>query len=412
MAHHAIDGEGGGRPGRTCTHVYVCQPGHRAAEQNRNPAADRVAAMLQIQDERDEQQEAERREAHHWIEAEERYQDAVLSFQLGSLEATCAWEEGVMLRVQDELDGGALYCAEEQYSRAWLQHCIASEFRTLVMEGGNFVGAWQVDDAVGNIRCYEDDYDCHARDKRDDVGELRFPAGFTEIGSGAFLNCINISNPRLPTGLLCVGARAFANCWHITALHLPASLRTIGNAAFAGCCNLATVEFPEDLVSIGHAAFKDCTALTALVLPAGLRSVGGESVLWDSSCQYVNFKGAFSGCTRLVRVLAPDALVRGDMADLDQRVDTADLVEVFNGCPVLASGLTPYSAVKPLRRHFWHPTMHLWCTGAANAAVVALLIVELRVDQRDQQPLPPLPHDVWLLILEFVERRGLGPPPV
>ena len=86
----------------------------------------------------------------------------------------------------------------------------------------------------------------------------------------------------------------------------------------------------------------------------------------------------------------------------------------FRGCPVLATGLTPHSAVPPLRRTLWHPTMHAWCTDAAKACVVAVLVAELRSDRQEEAtaPLPLLPHELWLLILEFAPRRELGPPSV
>ena len=159
---------------------------------------------------------------------------------------------------------------------------------------------------------------------------------------------------------------------------------------------------------------------------------------------------------------------------------------VFQGCPVLAAGLTPHSAVPPLRRTLWHPTMHhVWCTPRQRACVVAVLVAELRLDvledaaqdalckknaavpgagllelvrffwptfatnssahavdakldllAKDGSPallklmlelgheraeespddaaaaaaLPSLPHDVWLLVLEFVPRHRLGRP--
>ena len=86
--------------------------------------------------------------------------------------------------------------------------------------------------------------------------------------------------------------------------------------------------------------------------------------------------------------------------------------------------LSGYSDVSPLRRTLWHRDMHMWCTPRQRACVVALLVAELRVDALDDDawgsteddgaamhvagPLPPLPHDLWLRILEFVPRHRLG----
>ena len=65
--------------------------------------------------------------------------------------------------------------------------------------------------------------------------------------------------------------------------------------------------------------------------------------------------------------------------------------------------------------------MHAWCTPAAKACVTAVLVAELRVDasagtRRSRRfgaaaPLPCLPHELWLLILEFVARHELGAAP-
>ena len=80
----------------------------------------------------------------------------------------------------------------------------------------------------------------------------------------------------------------------------------------------------------------------------------------------------------------------------------ADPGEYFSGCPALASGLAPFSAVKlPLRR-VWHPTMHAWCTPAAKACVLAVLTAELRVDRQEHRRLPSLSQELWLLIMECV----------
>jgi hypothetical protein len=103
------------------------------------------------------------------------------------------------------------------------------------------------------------------------------------------------------------------------------------------------------------------------------------------------------------RVLMPDALALKITAS-----------EVFRGCPVLAGkGITLHSDVRLLRRSFWHPTMHAWCSAQGRACVLTLLVVELRVDEMaGPHALPRLPHELWLLVLEFLRRRDLGAPPL
>ena len=68
--------------------------------------------------------------------------------------------------------------------------------------------------------------------------------------------------------------------------------------------------------------------------------------------------------------------------------------------------------------------MHGWCTEGANQCVLAVLLVELRRDRQASAgvrvakgvalateilpSLPSLPHELWLLIMEFIPRHQLG----
>ena len=104
------------------------------------------------------------------------------------------------------------------------------------------------------------------------------------------------------------------------------------------------LHIPDTLQSIGIQAFCGCTGIIDLQLPDILQFIGEGDWLRQ---------GAFYGCSSLDRVLAPGSLVRGEMADP---------TKAFAGCPVLATGLTPLSSVRLLRRTLWHPPMHSWCT--------------------------------------------------
>ena len=55
--------------------------------------------------------------------------------------------------------------------------------------------------------------------------------------------------------------------------------------------------------------------------------------------------------------------------------------------------------------------MHAWCIASARVCVLAVLAAELRVDRQEDHRLPALPHELWLLIIEFAPRRELGAPP-
>ena len=225
-----------------------------------------------------------------------------------------------------------------------------------------------------------------------------FPAALVSIGKDSFFDCTGVVDLRLPAALRSIGDGAFGGCSGIADLQLPASLRHVGYSAFSQCRGLARLRLPEHLESIGSGAFA-FTRITSLILPAGLRAIGEGDA--DGGDPNTSPLGAFKWCGRLAHVLAPDALVRGEMADP---------AKAFSHCPVLKTGLTPLSSVKLPRRTYWHPTMHHWCAPAAKLSVAAVLASELRTARQHPRRLPHLPHELWLLILEFVSREELEPP--
>ena len=230
---------------------------------------------------------------------------------------------------------------------------------------------------------------------RVDIAEVRLPASVVSIGNLAFEYCTGIVALHLPDTLASIGEQAFLGCAGITALHLPRGLMAVGEAAFRGCTGIVDLHLPNALACLGNDTFQGCTGIVALVLPPGLTSVAQGNGSWQS--------GAFRGCSSLTRVLAPDALARGEMADPAQ---------VFQGCPVLATGLMPHSAIPVLRHTLWHPAMHrAWCTPGQRACVVAVLLAELRSGRHPAPAaLPCLAHELWLLILQSIPRRHLGRP--
>ena len=113
-------------------------------------------------------------------------------------------------------------------------------------------------------------------------------------------------------------------------------------------------------------------------------------------------------------MLAPDA-VAGDIKSRG----------VFRNVPAALrrGGVAFFSGIPLPRREFWHETMHVWCTVRARQCVLAVLATELRVDlqaeasaaagvdyrvQATGRSLPPLPHDLWLMVLTYVPRSRLG----
>ena len=106
-----------------------------------------------------------------------------------------------------------------------------------------------------------------------------------------------------------------------------------------------------------------------------------------------------------------------------------------------SEALAAVEATPRLRLRFWHPTRHRWCAPHQHTCVLAVLLAEVRVDAAQEAAqalaargrhsgeasavgtgdgvagavrvlLPSLPHDVWLLALQFVAWGSLGGIPV
>ena len=221
------------------------------------------------------------------------------------------------------------------------------------------------------------------------TGRLVVADGVTDIAPCAYAGREDLREVWLPDSVVRIGYRAFCNCTGIVDLQLPDTLQSIRNHAFSGCTGIVELQLPDTVQSIGDGAFGGCTGIVELQLPATLQSIGigdeiTEEITGNNDTYIINYQdeqwygtqenyswydGAFDGCSSLARVLAPGSLVRGEMADP---------TIIFEGCPVLATGLTPLSSIRLLRRTLWHPTMHSWCTPGQRMCVLAVLVAELR----------------------------------
>ena len=128
-------------------------------------------------------------------------------------------------------------------------------------------------------------------------------------------------------------------------------MQSIGHYAFHSCSSIVDLDLPAGLQSLDEGVFADYPGIgletvvrafwRRLVLPASLASIGDGDSDGDSDDD-----GSFDGCTCLARVLAPDALVKGDMVDP---------AKVFSGCPA-----RPGPAG-------WRPCRRSSCRGAASS---------------------------------------------
>ena len=107
--------------------------------------------------------------------------------------------------------------------------------------------------------------------------EAEFPSGtykITEIGD-AFKGNEQITGVTIPEGYTDIGSEAFLSCINLKSVIIPGSVITIGSSAFSDCSALDTVTFSEDTaasLTINMGSFANCTSLTSIELPARFSS--------------------------------------------------------------------------------------------------------------------------------------------
>ncbi len=129
----------------------------------------------------------------------------------------------------------------------------------------------------------------------------------TEIGDGAFLNCIYLTNVSIPSSVTSIGHLAFSRCLSLTRIAIPAGVTSIGLSAFNGCENLVRVSIPDSVTSIDYRAFYFCVSLWQLGLPANVTTIGQEAFHSCRSLPMMTIpasvssvgSGAFVGCSDL-----------------------------------------------------------------------------------------------------------------
>ena len=135
-------------------------------------------------------------------------------------------------------------------------------------------------------------------------GAYAVPRGITQITSGAFHRCTDLTSVTLPNTVVSIGYGAFFRCYGLTSINIPNGVTHIGDDAFALCFNLTSVNIPNGVTSIEYRVFCGCRSLTSITIPNSVTKIKD---------------GAFSGCTGLRSITIPKNVT--SIAD-----------DAFNGC--------------------------------------------------------------------------------
>ena len=108
------------------------------------------------------------------------------------------------------------------------------------------------------------------------IEQISIPDTVTLIGDQAFLNCTSLSDVQLSQNLITVGQEAFMGCTSITKIKIPDSVTTIKGAAFLACSDLSDVTLSRNLISLGGYAFGDCDSLESIEIPKSVKDTTSE----------------------------------------------------------------------------------------------------------------------------------------
>ena len=98
--------------------------------------------------------------------------------------------------------------------------------------------------------------------------------GVISIGDSAFWGCTSLTNVTIPNSVISIGSDAFASCFSLTNARIGNGVTNITDRAFDSCASLSSVTMGNSVISIGFAAFDNCTSLTSITIPASVTSIG------------------------------------------------------------------------------------------------------------------------------------------
>lgn len=108
-----------------------------------------------------------------------------------------------------------------------------------------------------------------------------------KIASGAFNNCVLLTQLIIPDSVEEIGNNAFYGCSSLKEIKLPAKIKTIDISMFTQCINILEVFIPNEVVTVKSGAFNLCKNLKTVYIPKSVVEIE---------------KDVFDGCDSLATI--------------------------------------------------------------------------------------------------------------
>ena len=155
---------------------------------------------------------------------------------------------------------------------------------------------------------------------------VTIPESVVQIGSSAFISCVNLRKVSIPNSVESVGSMAFYECKNLQDISMSSEVTSLKSMVFCGCKSLREYTIGAKVKNIDNMAFDGCTSLQRFIVDANNE--------WYSSQEGILYSKDNKTLTRCPVALYSDGL------RIPEGVETISS-NAFNDCINISSFVLP-----------------------------------------------------------------------